>query len=51
MSGEIRRQLSKPVAGKLFFAGEATHKADPSTVHGAYWSGMRAASEALAGVT
>ena len=50
-SGGIRRQLSKPVAGKLFFAGEATHQADPSTVHGAYWSGMRAAGEALARVT
>jgi monoamine oxidase len=46
-SGAIRRQLAQPVAGRLYFAGEATHQADPSTVHGAYWSGLRAAGEVL----
>jgi monoamine oxidase len=40
--------LAKPVAGRLFFAGEATHKKYPSTVHGAYLSGVRAAQEVLA---
>ncbi|MBI2785047.1 MAG: FAD-dependent oxidoreductase [Legionella longbeachae] len=39
--------LAKPVAGKLFFAGEATSTTDPSTVHGAYLSGIRAANEVL----
>jgi len=47
-SGAIRRRLAQPVADKLFFAGEATHQADPSSVHGAYWSGLRAAAEVLA---
>lgn len=39
--------LAKPVAGKLYFAGEATSTTDPSTVHGAYLSGLRAANEIL----
>ncbi|MCE0721700.1 MULTISPECIES: flavin monoamine oxidase family protein [Legionella] len=39
--------LAKPVAGKLYFAGEATSITDPSTVHGAYLSGLRAAHEIL----
>lgn len=39
--------LAKPVAGKLYFAGEATSTTDLSTVHGAYLSGMRAAQEVL----
>jgi monoamine oxidase len=34
-------------AGRLFFAGEATSREHPSTVHGAYASGLRAAQEAL----
>jgi monoamine oxidase len=34
-------------AGRLFFAGEATSREHPSTVHGAYASGIRAAQEAL----
>lgn len=39
--------LSKPVCDSLFFAGEATCRAYPATVHGAYISGLRAASEIL----
>lgn len=37
--------LSQPIENTLFFAGEATHPTDPSTVHGAYWSGQRAAAQ------
>jgi monoamine oxidase len=33
--------------GNLFFAGEATCGSHPATVHGAYLSGLRAASEIL----
>lgn len=36
--------LAKP-AGRLYFAGEATTKEYASTVHGAYLSGIRAATE------
>ena len=42
-----RRALAAPVAGRLFFAGEATSQDHPSTVHGAYMSGVRAAEEIL----
>src|SRR4051794_10034067 len=35
--------LARPFDGRLFFAGEATHRHDFSTAHGAYQSGMRAA--------
>ncbi len=38
--------LAKPV-DNLFFAGEATCGTHPATVHGAYLSGLRAASEVL----
>lgn len=37
--------LAKPVGDVLFFAGEATSREYPSTVHGAYLSGVRAAKE------
>ena len=41
--------LAAPVAGRLFFAGEATDTAgDPGTVHGALRSGRRAAREIAA---
>lgn len=43
-----RLVLAKPVEGRLFFAGEATQPVDFSTAHGAWESGVRAASEALA---
>ncbi|MEO8401678.1 MAG: FAD-dependent oxidoreductase [Gammaproteobacteria bacterium] len=37
-----------PVNNQLFFAGEATSTTDPSTVHGAYLTGIRAAKQVLA---
>ncbi len=43
------KALAQPVAGRLFFAGEATLATYPSTVHGAFISGERAADEVLAG--
>jgi monoamine oxidase len=44
-----RMILSQPVAGKLFWAGEATATGSgAATVHGAYASGRRAASEIFA---
>jgi monoamine oxidase len=46
-----RRELSRPVDGSLFFAGEATNsEGESGTVHGAIDTGYRAASEALAAV-
>jgi polyamine oxidase len=39
--------LAAPTDGRLFWAGEATYAQDPSTVHGAYLSGRRAAEEIL----
>lgn len=39
--------LAKPVKNKLFFAGEATNKAYPATVHGALLSGEREAKNIL----
>ncbi|CRK02508.1 hypothetical protein BN1723_018777, partial [Verticillium longisporum] len=36
--------MAKPV-GNLYFAGEHTIGTHPATVHGAYMSGLRAASE------
>ncbi|ANB12324.1 hypothetical protein AWJ20_574 [Sugiyamaella lignohabitans] len=39
--------LARPIGHSLFFAGEATCRTHPGTVHGAYISGLRAASETL----
>jgi len=39
--------MAEPVAGQLFFAGEATHPEYPSTVHGALLSGYREAKQIL----
>jgi monoamine oxidase len=39
--------LAAPVGVRLFFAGEATSRDHPATVHGAYASGLRAAEEVL----
>jgi monoamine oxidase len=43
------RALARPVAGTLFFAGEATTAEESGTVAGALSSGLRAAGELLAG--
>jgi monoamine oxidase len=47
--GADRDALASAVRGRLFFAGEATHRTMFSTVHGAYLSGRRAAAE-VAGI-
>jgi len=39
--------MAKPVGDHLYFAGEATCKSHPATVHGAYISGLRAAAEVV----
>jgi monoamine oxidase len=46
--GEARNDLAKPVAGTLFFAGEAADSEEAGTVAGALRSGARAAKELLA---
>ncbi len=43
-----RDALARPFDQQLFFAGEATHRHDFSTAHGAYQSGTRAAEEVIA---
>jgi monoamine oxidase len=42
-----RRKLAAPVAGTLYFAGEATDEAEAGTVAGALRSGQRAAREII----
>ncbi|WP_170920298.1 flavin monoamine oxidase family protein [Desulfacinum hydrothermale] len=42
---EDRLELARPVAGRLFFAGEALHPEHYGTVHGALLSGEKAARE------
>mmetsp|Transcript_2197 Transcript_2197/g.6407 ORF Transcript_2197/g.6407 Transcript_2197/m.6407 type:complete len:176 (-) Transcript_2197:38-565(-) len=37
-----RRDLARPVDGRIFFAGEATDQKFPATTHGALLSGKRA---------
>lgn len=44
-TGEDYEILGKTINGKLFFAGEATSRMYPSTVHGAYLTGLRVANE------
>jgi monoamine oxidase len=47
--GEAQAKLAEPLAGTLFFAGEATvSDGNQATVQGAIASGRRAASEVLA---
>jgi monoamine oxidase len=46
-SPAVRDQLAEPVGAILFFAGEATNRAQPSTVHGALESGTRAARQVM----
>jgi monoamine oxidase len=40
-----RITLGEPIGNQVYFAGEATHKRYPSTVHGAYLSGKREAKK------
>lgn len=42
-----RASLARPYEGRIFFAGEATHRTAFSSMHGAFYSGERAATEAL----
>jgi monoamine oxidase len=42
-----RDLLAEPVGDRLFFAGEATNRDYPSTVHGAYLSGIREAKRLI----
>jgi monoamine oxidase len=42
-----REALAAPLAGTVFFAGEATESEEPGTVAGALRSGVRAAREAM----
>ncbi|MBQ0937761.1 flavin monoamine oxidase family protein [Ideonella paludis] len=42
-----RDDLARSVSGRLFFAGEATHRQYFATVHGAMMSGQRAAEEIM----
>lgn len=44
---EDRSILGSPATDRLFFAGEATSRSFPATVHGALMSGRRAAREML----
>lgn len=39
--------LAEPIADRVFFAGEATNRTHPATVHGAYLSGMREAERIM----
>ncbi|MGH8252275.1 MAG: FAD-dependent oxidoreductase [Steroidobacteraceae bacterium] len=39
--------LTRPVGGRIVFAGEHTEQTAYGTLHGAYLSGVRAASEAV----
>jgi monoamine oxidase len=47
-AADHRSVLAAPVDRRLFFAGEATSPNDFSTAHGAFFTGMRAAEEAIA---
>jgi monoamine oxidase len=45
---QMRNDLAGPIAGRVFFAGEATHRSLFATAHGAYLSGLRAARQVRA---
>lgn len=44
---EMRQELAAPLGKSIFFAGEASHQDYFGTAHGAYLSGVRAATEIL----
>ena len=46
-----RAVFAAPVDGRLFFAGEACSRADFSTAHGAYLTGIAAAEQAIKALT
>jgi len=46
-SGEDYDRLAAPAGPTLLFAGEATHRAHPATVHGAYLAGRREAERLI----
>ncbi|GIL67998.1 hypothetical protein Vafri_21331 [Volvox africanus] len=48
LTGAAFDELARPVLGRLYFAGEATHRRHYGTAHGAYDSGRLAASAILA---
>ncbi|KZY42786.1 hypothetical protein A3731_34910 [Roseovarius sp. HI0049] len=50
MPGQAHKRplLRQPHAERVFFAGEATHDAEPGTVSGAHKEGLRAAEEVAA---
>ena len=50
-SADDVRALVEPVAGRILFAGEATSVLWPSTVHGAFASGLREARRIDASAT
>ncbi|MCF6765880.1 FAD-dependent oxidoreductase [Thiotrichales bacterium 19S3-7] len=45
VSHHMYQALAKPIDGRIFFVGEATSSTDPSTVHGAFTSGVEAAKQ------
>ena len=44
---EDYQTLAEPINNRIFFAGEATNRSYPGTVHGAYLSGLREAERIL----
>ncbi|MCK6585860.1 MAG: FAD-dependent oxidoreductase [Anaerolineales bacterium] len=49
-SGDDYDAIAEPVGEALFFAGEATSREYPGTVHGAYLSGVKAVEELEGGI-